>query len=62
MINPGLAPWAMREYRPCRALRRPPPPITILYCFNALALIPFSGELLGYYSIYYFFIIHLFVL
>ena len=25
MINPGLAPWAMREYRPCRALRRLPP-------------------------------------
>ena len=22
MINPGLAPWAMKEYRPCRALRR----------------------------------------
>ena len=20
--NPGLAPWAMQEYRPCRALRR----------------------------------------
>ena len=19
MINPGLAPWAMQEYRPCRA-------------------------------------------
>ena len=51
-INPGLAPWAMREYRPCRALRRLPPPITILYCFDALTLIPFSEELLGYYSIY----------
>ena len=24
MINPGLAPWAMQEYRPCRALRRLP--------------------------------------
>ena len=22
---PGLAPWAMQECRPCRALRRPPP-------------------------------------
>ena len=20
MINPGLAPWALQEYRPCRAL------------------------------------------
>ncbi len=25
MINPGLAPWAMKEYRPYRALRCPPP-------------------------------------
>ena len=30
--------------------------------FDVRVLIPFSGELLGYYSIYYFFIIHLFVL
>ena len=27
MINPGLAPWAMKEYRPYRALRCLPPPI-----------------------------------
>ena len=37
MINPGLAPWAMKEYRPYRALRRLPP-IDILYSFDALAL------------------------
>lgn len=37
MINPGLAPWAMKEYRPYRALRRFPP-IDILYSFDALAL------------------------
>ena len=24
MINPGLAPWAMQEYRPYRAPLRPP--------------------------------------
>ena len=23
MLNPGLAPWAMQEYRPYRALLRP---------------------------------------
>ena len=37
MINPGLAPWAMKEYRPYRALRRFSP-IDILYSFDALAL------------------------
>ena len=37
MINPGLAPWAMQEYRPVGALRRLPP-IDILYSFDALAL------------------------
>ena len=35
MINPGLAPWAMKEYRPYRALRRLPP-IDILYSFDAV--------------------------
>ena len=24
IINPGLAPWAMKEYRPCRAPLRLP--------------------------------------
>ena len=35
MINPGLAPWAMQEYRPVGALRRLSP-IDILYSFDAL--------------------------
>ena len=37
MINPGLAPWAMKEYRPYRALGRLPP-IDILYSFDTLTL------------------------
>ena len=37
MINPGLAPWAMQEYRPIGALRHFPP-IDILYSFDALVL------------------------
>ena len=32
MINPGLAPWAMQEYRPCRAhLCFHLQPITLLF-------------------------------
>ena len=34
MLNPGLAPWAMQEYRPYRALLRPH---QLLACFDALA-------------------------
>ena len=34
---PGLAPWAVKKYRPYGALRRLPP-INILYSFDALAL------------------------
>ena len=34
MHNPGLAPWAMQEYRPYRALLRLP----IYFYFDALAL------------------------
>ena len=30
-INPGLAPWAMKGYRPCRAHLRPPQSITWLF-------------------------------
>ena len=39
MISPGLAPWAMKEYRPCRALRRLPPPNQFLCNFDAVALL-----------------------
>ena len=38
LINPGLAPWAMQEYRPCRAHLRCPPPNQLLCCFDAGAL------------------------
>ena len=31
MINPGLAPWAMQEYRPYRAPLRPPNQYTLLF-------------------------------
>ena len=34
MLNPGLAPWAMQEYRPYRALLRPH---QLLACFDGLA-------------------------
>ena len=33
IINPGLAPWAMKGYRPCRAHLRPPN--QLLGCFDA---------------------------
>ena len=36
MLNPGLAPWAMQEYRPYRALLRPH---QLLDYFDALALV-----------------------
>ncbi len=35
MLNPGLAPWAMQEYRPYRALLRPH---QLLAYFDALVL------------------------
>ncbi len=31
MINPGLAPWAMQEYRPYRAPLRPTNQYTLLF-------------------------------
>ena len=31
IINPGLAPWAMQEYRPYRALLRLPNQYTLLF-------------------------------
>ena len=31
MINPGLAPWAMQEYRPYRAPLRPPNQYALLF-------------------------------
>ena len=37
MINPGLAPWAMKMYRPCRAPLRLPN--QLLGYFNVLALV-----------------------
>ena len=36
MINPGLAPWAMKEYRPCRA------PLRLPYRFIILMRLPCS--------------------
>ena len=36
MINPGLAPWAMKEYRPCRA------PLRLPYRFITLMRLPCS--------------------
>ena len=36
MLNPGLAPWAMQEYRPYRALLRPH---QLLAYSDALALV-----------------------
>ena len=35
MLNPGLAPWAMQEYRPYRALLRPH---QLLACSDTLVL------------------------
>ncbi|MGP1498902.1 MAG: hypothetical protein ACTTIW_00685 [Porphyromonas sp.] len=30
MVNPGLAPWAMQEYRPCRAHLRLSNPLILM--------------------------------
>ena len=38
MINPGLAPWAMQEYRPYRA------PLRLSYHFIILILLPCLKE------------------
>ena len=38
MLNPGLAPWAMQEYRPYRALLRPH---QLLAYSDALALVSY---------------------
>ena len=45
MINPGLAPWAMKEYRPYRALQCLPPinSFTILMQFPRLPDGRFGG-------------------
>ena len=42
MLNPGLAPWAMQEYRPYRALLRPH---QLLACFDGLV---FAFSLINY--------------
>ena len=55
MINPGLAPWAMREYRPCRALRRLPPQLLSFIALMRLPLFLSLESFLGYSSIYYFY-------
>ena len=38
MVNPGLAPWAMQEYRPYRAPLRLLP-VNIFYYFDAVVLV-----------------------
>ena len=40
-INPGLAPWAMQEYRPYRA------PLCLPYHFIILMWLPCGGEYVG---------------
>ena len=47
MLNPGLAPWAMQEYRPYRALLRPR---QLLAYSDALVLAVLSNQMFAYFD------------